>query len=166
MLKRILLYGLVLALGILALQLIEYKYLLLDHSFEIYGGLVALIFTVVGIWAGNKLTRKKEKIIEREKIVEVEKEVLVEKEVVKEVVIDKSAPFSVNQKKLESRGISMREYEVLQLMAEGMSNQEIADKLFISLSTVKTHTSNLLQKLGAERRTQAIQNAKAAGLIP
>lgn len=160
MLKKILLYGFVLAAGVFLLKFIEYKYLLLNHSFEIYGGLVALLFTVVGIWAGNKLTRKKETIVE------VQKEIVVEKEVIREVVIDKSAPFELNQKELESRGISRREHEVLQLMANGHSNQEIADKLFISVSTVKTHTSNLFQKLGAERRTQAIQNAKNSRLIP
>ncbi len=166
MLKKILLYGLVLAAGVLILRFAQYKYLLLEYSFEIYGGIIALIFAGVGIWAGNKLTRRKEKIIEVEKKIIVKEEVVVEKEIVREVIIDKNAPFTVNQSELESLGISKREYEVLQLMADGLSNQEIADKLFISLSTVKTHSSNLFQKLGAERRTQAIQNAKSAGLIP
>jgi two-component system, NarL family, response regulator LiaR len=174
LIKKILIYGLLLGAGIFLLKFIEYKYLVLDHSLEIYGGLVALIFIALGLWAGNKLSRKKtiekEKIVFQEKIVEkevvVKEEIIVEKEIIKEVVIDKSAPFSMNSKEMETRGISKREYEVLELMSQGLSNQEIADKLFISLSTVKTHSSNLLQKLGAERRTQAIQNAKSAGLIP
>jgi two-component system, NarL family, response regulator LiaR len=168
MLKKIILYGLILGAGTFLLKIIEYKFLVLDHSLEIYGGLVALLFMAVGIWAGLKLTRKKEKIVEIEKEVIVEKEIIREKEVVveKQIFIDRTLPFAVNEKELEQRGISKREYEVLALMAKGHSNQEVADQLFISLSTVKTHTSNLFQKLGAERRTQAIQSAKSLGLIP
>jgi ATP/maltotriose-dependent transcriptional regulator MalT len=73
--------------------------------------------------------------------------------------------FQLNEALLAQTGISKREYEVLELMAQGLSNQEIAEKLFVSLNTVKTHTSNLFVKLDAKRRTQAIQKAKELGLI-
>jgi NarL family two-component system response regulator LiaR len=150
MTKRLILIGVVLALASIALRMMEYKFVILDHSLELYGGALAIVFTIVGIWAGNKLTKKKEIIVE--KLVHVEGKL--------------NMPFEKNVKMLEKMGISSREYEILELMAQGYSNQEIADKIFLSIHTVKTHSSNLFLKLDAKRRTQAISKAKEYGLIP
>jgi ATP/maltotriose-dependent transcriptional regulator MalT len=93
------------------------------------------------VWVGLKLTRRK-------------------------TIIITNSNFQFDESRLEKAGISKREYEVLELMAKGFSNQEIADKLFVSLNTIKTHSSNLFLKLEAKRRTQAIQKAKELNLIP
>ena len=146
----ILLYGAVAGLLIALLDLIEYRYLVVGHAVEIYGMLVALIFAALGIWLGLRITRPKQ--------VEV-----VEKVVVKEVVV---APSFVPDATAVTRlGITPREHEILQLIASGLSNREIAERLFVSENTVKTHASRLLDKLGARRRTEAVQRAKEAGLI-
>jgi DNA-binding NarL/FixJ family response regulator len=126
----------------------EYRYLVVEHSLELYGGLVAAVFAAVGIWLGLKLTRTKETVV------------------VKEVPVPVGGPFELNTSKLEELSITVRELEILQLMAEGLSNREIAEKLFVSENTVKTHSSRLFDKLGARRRTQAVQLGKANGLIP
>ncbi len=123
------------------LKFIEYRYFVKELSIEIYIGIVAILFTVLGIWMGLKLINKKKE------------ELLTE-------------PFVKNESLINKFGISNREYEVLELMAKGLSNQEIADQLFISLPTVKTHVSNLFVKLDVERRTQAIKRAKESHLIP
>jgi DNA-binding CsgD family transcriptional regulator len=146
--KLILVYGLVGGLLIAGLKIIEYRFLVVSHSLEIYGGLIALLFAVVGIWLGLKLTKTKETVV------------------VKEIPVPVSKPFEVNQEKVDELGITRRELEILQLIAEGMSNREIAEKLFVSENTVKTHSSRLLDKLSAKRRTQAIQIGKQFGLIP
>ncbi len=154
--KQILLYGVLLGLLIVLLKFFEYKFIIRDYAFEIYAGLIALIFAILGIWLGLKLTRKKEVI--------VVKEIL--KEVVKEIVVDKSQPFVLNEKKLTELGLTQREHEILSLIAKGHSNKEIADKLFISLNTIKTHSSRLFEKLGVNRRTQAVQKGKELRIIP
>jgi ATP/maltotriose-dependent transcriptional regulator MalT len=128
------------------LRLIEYRFLVVEHSLEIYGGLVALLFASLGIWLGLKLTRKKEIVV------------------FKEVAV--SAPFALNEGKQRELGVTRRELEILELIASGMSNREIAEKLFVSENTVKTHSSRLFDKLGAKRRTQAVQLGKELGLIP
>lgn len=144
--RTIILYGLGLALLMIALKSIEYRYMLRDLSTEFYVTLVALLFTSVGIWVGLKLRGEKVPLIEKESTTELESE-----------------KFIAQQ--LAETGISQREYEVLQLMAEGHTNQEIADQLFISLNTVKTHSSNLFAKLDVKRRTQAVQKAKELALL-
>jgi NarL family two-component system response regulator LiaR len=149
--KQILLYGLLLGTLTFLLKWLEYRFLITTHAFEIYAGLIALFFTVLGIWAGSKLIKPK-------KIKEV---VFVEKL----VNVPQPAFSEPDQQEIEKRGISARELEVLQLIANGLSNQEIADKLFVSLNTVKTHTSNLFIKLDVSRRTQAIQKAKSLRII-
>jgi len=149
--KQIIIYGLIYGLCggvlILALKLIEYRFLVVEHSIEIYGGLIALLFASVGIWLGLKLTRKKEVVVWRE------------------VAVPSVEPFVVNETKLRDLGITKRELEILELIATGMSNREIADKLFVSENTVKTHSSRLFDKLSAKRRTQAVQIGKQMGLI-
>jgi two-component system, NarL family, response regulator LiaR len=140
--KTILLYGLSLAALVFFLKYVEYKFLVRDLSLEFYLGLIALLFTSLGVSAGLRITRKKV------------------------VVISTQGDFRVDEVQLKQLGISKREYDVLELMAKGLSNQEIADKLFVSLNTVKTHSSNIFLKLDARRRTQAIQKAKELRLIP
>jgi NarL family two-component system response regulator LiaR len=146
--KQILIYGLLGGLLITALKLVEYRFLVVEHSIEIYGGLIALLFAGVGIWLGLKLTRKKEVVV------------------FKEVMVSAAVPFALNLARLRELGVTPREREILELIANGMSNREIAEKLFVSESTVKTHSSRLFDKLGAKRRTQAVQRGKELGLIP
>ena len=122
------------------LKFVEYRLFVRDLSMEFYVGVVAVLFTSLGVWVGLKLTRKK--------------------------VILISPDFVFDQPALDRLGISKREFEVLGLIASGLSNQEIADKLFVSVNTIKSHSSNLFQKLNVSRRTQAIQRAKELRLIP
>ena len=144
-----LIYGLCGGVLIVVLKLIEFRFLVVTHSIEIYGGLVALIFASLGIWLGLKLTKKQEVVI------------------VKEVPVPTATqPFALNEQRLKDLGITRRELEILELIAQGMSNREIADKLFVSENTVKTHSSRLFDKLSAKRRTQAVQIGKEMGLIP
>ena len=148
--KHILIYGLCGGFLIVLLKLIEYRFLVVEHSIEIYGGLVAAVFAGLGIWLGLKLTKKKETVIVN---------------VVKEVPIA-AEPFAVNEARLRELGITPREREILELIATGLSNREIAERLFVSENTVKTHSSRLFDKLSAKRRTQAVQIGKELGLIP
>ena len=144
--KHVLLYGLLGGVLIAALKFAEYRFLVLEHSLEIYGGIVAVLFSALGIWLGLKLTRVKTV------------------EVVREVPV--VGPFVRNEARVAELGITPREMEMLEALAAGHSNREIAERLCISENTVKTHTSRLFEKLQAQRRTQAVQRAKEAGLIP
>lgn len=148
--KTVLAYGLLAGVLVALLKGVEYRFLVLEHSLEIYGGIVALIFASLGIWLGLKLTRTRE--------VEVVREVPVEVRI--------SGPFHRNEARREQLGITPRELEILEAIAAGLSNREIAERLFVSENTVKTHAARLFDKLSARRRTQAIQLAKEAGLIP
>lgn len=132
----------------MGLKFAEYRFLIKSNSFEVYAGLIAILFTIVGIWGGSKFIKKKEVLV------------------IKEVLVQPTENFSVNENNLKQLSISKREHEVLMLMAQGLSNQEVADKLFVSLNTVKTHSSKLFEKLNVQRRTQAVQEAKKLGLIP
>jgi two-component system, NarL family, response regulator LiaR len=146
--KHVLLYGPLLGVLIAALQLIEYRWLVVEHSVEIYGGLVAAVFATVGIWLGLRLTRRTETVL------------------VREVMVPAPVNFVRDQTKLESLGITPRELEILELIAEGLSNKEIATRVYVSENTVKTHSSRVFDKLGARRRTQAVQLGKELRLIP
>ena len=146
--KPVLLYGLVGGVLIAVLKLTEYRWLVVQHSIEIYGGIVATIFAVVGIWLGHKLTRVKETVV------------------VREVQVPAPSEFVRDAGKVESLGITPRELEILELIAQGLSNKEIADRVFVSENTVKTHSSRVFDKLGAKRRTQAVQLGKELRLIP
>ena len=156
--KQVLIYGLIYGLcgGLLiaALKVIEYRFIVVEHSIEIYGGLTAMVFAGLGIWLGLKLTRKEQVIVERELIVE------------REVLVQAGTPFALNEARLQELSITKRELEILGLIALGLSNREIAEKLFVSENTVKTHSSRLFDKLSARRRTQAVQRGKEMGLIP
>jgi DNA-binding CsgD family transcriptional regulator len=145
---HILVYGLCGGILIVVLKLIEFRFLVREHSIEIYGGLIAALFAGLGIWLGLTLTKKKEVLI------------------VKEVPVPAPTSFSLNEQRLKDLGITRRELEILELIAQGLSNREIADKLFVSENTVKTHSSRLFDKLSARRRTQAVQIGKEMGLIP
>ena len=158
--KTILVYGLIGGVLIAVLRLVEYRYLVLEHSLEIYGGIVALLFSALGIWLGLKLTRPRETVVVREVPVHVEVQVPVH------VAGPNRGPFRRNETRLEQLGITPREFEILEAMAAGWSNREIAERLFVSENTVKTHAARLFDKLAARRRTQAVQRAKEAGLIP
>lgn len=140
MARIILIYGFTLAALVILLNYIEYRFLVRDLSQEVYVGVIAVIFTGLGIWAGPRLLRRKVVVVRPD------------------FVLDRDA--------LERLGISKREHEVLELMAKGHSNQEIADKLFVSVNTVKTHLANLFLKLEVSRRTQAVQKGKDLRLIP
>jgi len=145
--RAILAYGASAGLLIALLKLIDYRFLIIEHSVQIYGALIAAVFAAVGIWLGLTLTK--------------------EKVVVKHVEVPVPAgPFLFNQARADKLTLTPRELEVLGLMAEGLSNRQMADRLFVSENTIKTHCSRVFDKLGAGRRTQAVQLAKQHGLIP
>ncbi|WP_276373500.1 LuxR C-terminal-related transcriptional regulator [Chryseolinea sp. H1M3-3] len=147
--KRLILYGVSMALLLFLLKWLQLRFIIIDHAFEVYAGGIALIFTGLGIWLALKLTKPKIETV----IVE------------KQIYVNNNA-FELNETALTNLNLSKREIEVLQLMAEGLSNHEIAEKLFLSLSTVKTHSRNLFEKLGVARRTQAVDKAKKLSIIP
>ena len=146
--RHILLYGLIGGILIALLNWMQYRFLVIEHSFEIYGGLVAATFAALGIWLGLRLTGRPERVV------------------IKKVPVPPGKPFVPDDQKRESLGITPRELEILELIAQGMSNREIAEKLFVSENTVKTHSSRLFDKLGAKRRTQAVQLGKELRLLP
>lgn len=138
--KTIILYGIAMAVLIGLLKFLEYRYFVRDLSIEFYIGAIAIMFVALGVWVGMRLTRVK--------------------------IVPADPDFTLNEVELKRLGISKREYEVLELISQGLSNQEIAEKLFVSLSTVKSHSANLFMKLDASRRTQAVQRARELRLIP
>ena len=142
-----LIYGVCGGALIIALKLIEFRFLVVERAVEIYGALIALLFAGLGIWLGLKLTRKPELII-------------------KEVAVPTANEFVLNQERQRALGITRRELEILELIASGLSNREIAEKLFVSENTIKTHSSRVFDKLGVKRRTQAVQAGKEMQLIP
>jgi len=146
--KTVLGYGLLGGVLVALLKMVEYRFLVLEHSLEIYGGIVAALFAGLGIWLGLKLTRTRETVV------------------VREVEVPVAGPFVRNTARVEELGITPRELEILEAIAAGLSNREIAERLFVSENTVKTHAARLFDKLSARRRTQAVQRAKEAGLIP
>ncbi len=146
--RHVLIYGLIGGVLIAVLKWTEYRFLVIEHSVEIYGGLTAATFAVLGIWLGLKLTGKQERII------------------VKEIPAPAAEPFVPDDRRREELSITPREMEILGLIAQSMSNREIAEKLYVSENTVKTHSSRVFDKLGAKRRTQAVQRGKEFGLLP
>jgi len=146
--KTVILYGILGGVLIAVLKAIEYRWLVVEHSVEIYGAIVAALFAALGIWLGLKLTRNKETIV------------------VQEVLVPAPTSFTIDDKKRTALGITPRELEILQLIAAGLSNKEIAERVNVSQNTVKTHSSRVFDKLGARRRTQAVQLGKELRLIP
>jgi DNA-binding CsgD family transcriptional regulator len=155
--KATIIYSICLALLLFLLKWLELRFIIFSHSFEIYIGAIAFIFTALGIWLALKLSKPKIKTIV------VEKEVYISNN---ENLPDRQAGFVLNESLVAKLELSARELEILGLMAAGNSNQEIADRIFVSLSTVKTHNQNLFEKLDVKRRTQAIEKAKRLYLIP
>ena len=154
--RHVLIFGLVGGLFIATLQYTEYRFVIIEHSIELYGVLIAILFATFGIWLGLRITRRRE-IIRKTIVV---REVLVPAEA---PAIESFAPNTARQQRL---GITARELEILTLIARGFSNREIATQLFVSENTVKTHCARAFDKLGAARRTQAVQRGKELGLLP
>ncbi len=148
--RTIILYGAALALLLFLLKWLELRFIIFDHALEVYMGAIAIIFTALGIWLALKLTKPKVQTVVVEKA----------------VYINTSDEFIFNEAEATKLGISKRELEVLQLMAQGLSNNEIAERLFVSLHTIKTHSSRLFEKMDVKRRTQAIEQAKRSRLVP
>jgi DNA-binding CsgD family transcriptional regulator len=163
--KATIVYSISLALLLFLLKWLELRFIIFDHSFEIYIGFIAVIFTALGIWLALKLSKPKIETVVVEKLVlrEVEVEVYVTRN---ENLPDRQAGFTLNTSLVSRLELSKRELEILGLLAQGHSNQEIAAKLFVSLSTVKTHNQNLFEKLDVKRRMQAVEKAKRLHLIP
>jgi len=153
--KAIIIYSISLAFLLFLLKWLELRFIIFDHSFEIYIGFIAVIFTALGIWLALKLSKPKPGSYRVETVV-----------VEKEVYVARNENFILNTSLISQLELSKRELEILSLLAQGHSNQEIATKLFVSLSTVKTHIQNLFEKLEVKRRTQAVETAKRLGLIP
>jgi len=153
--RHVLIFGLVGGLLIAILQYSEYRFVVIEHSVELYSALVAILFATFGIWIGLRITRRRETVRET---------------VVKEVLVPAEAPalepFAANMAQQQTLGITARELEILTLIAQGFSNREIATQLFVSENTVKTHCARAFDKLGAVRRTQAVQRGKELGLLP
>jgi NarL family two-component system response regulator LiaR len=154
--RHVLIFGLVGGLLIATLQYTQYRFVIIEHSVELYSALVAILFATFGIWLGLRITRRRETI--RETVV------------VKEVRVPAEAPalepFAPNTVRQRTLGITARELEILTLIARGFSNREIATQLFVSVNTVKTHCARAFDKLGAARRTQAVRRGKELGLLP
>jgi DNA-binding CsgD family transcriptional regulator len=146
--KNVLLYGLLGGLLIALLKVVEYRFLVVEYSVEIYGGLIAAIFAALGVWLGLRITRP-----------------ALQPPTIVDVSAATAKPFARDANQVEKLGVTPRELEILELIAEGLSNREIAEKLFVSENTVKTHSSRVFDKLGARRRTQAVQLGKRHGLI-
>jgi two-component system, NarL family, response regulator LiaR len=147
--KHIIIYGASLALLLMLLKWLEWHFVVLDHALDIYSGAIALVFMGLGIWLALKLARPKTVFVERPGRWEG----------------GMGQGQSIDEQAIAKLGLSARELEVLQAMAEGLSNQEIAARLFVSLNTVKTHSSNIFGKLDVRRRTQAIETARRLKLI-
>ncbi|CAN5622639.1 response regulator transcription factor [soil metagenome] len=147
--KEILMYGISMAILLLLLKWLEAHFIVFNYRLEFFVGAIALIFMALGIWLAIKLVKPKLEI----RVVE------------KEIYIGNPNPGEINQKEIEKLGLSKRELEVLTLIAAGLSNEEIAGKLFVSLNTVKTHSSNIFIKLDVKRRTQAAEKAKRLSII-
>src|SRR5271155_4683084 len=156
--RHVLIFGLVGGLLIATLQYTEYRFIIIEHSVELYSALVAILFAAFGIWLGLRITRSRETI--RETV--VVREVLVPAE----APAHAQAPFAPNTLRQQTLGITARELEILTLVARGFSNREIATQLFVSVNTVKTHCVRAFDKLGAARRTQAVQRGRELGLLP
>ncbi len=159
--RHALIFGLVGGVLIAILQYTEYRFVIIEHSVELYGALVAILFATFGIWLGLRITRGGETGI---------REIVRETVVVKEVLVPAEVParegFAPNTAQQQATGITARELEILTLIARGFSNREIATQLFVSENTVKTHCARTFDKLGAARRTQAVRRGKELGLLP
>jgi NarL family two-component system response regulator LiaR len=154
--RHVLIFGLVGGLLIATLQYTEYRFVIIEHSVELYSALIAILFATFGIWLGLRITRRRETVVVREVLVPAKAP----------APASVQAPFAPNTSNQQTLGITARELETLALIARGFSNREIATQLFVSENTVKTHCARAFDKLGAARRTQAVQRGKELGLLP
>jgi ATP/maltotriose-dependent transcriptional regulator MalT len=154
--KHVLTFGIIGGLLITVLQWSQYQFMVMEHSVEVYGAVIAAIFAILGIWLGVRLNGPRHRDAGQEAAVSGRGADAVEG----------GEAFVPDEKRREDLGITRRELEVLGLIAQGMSNREIAGKLFVSENTIKTHSSRVFDKLGAKRRTQAVQLGKELGLLP
>jgi DNA-binding CsgD family transcriptional regulator len=154
--RHVLIFGIVGGALIATLQYTEYRFVVIEHSVELYTALVAILFSAFGIWLGLRITRNRETI----------RETVVVREVLVPAESPALEPFSPDTARQQSLGITTRELEILNLIAQGFSNREIATQLFVSENTVKSHCVRTFDKLGAARRTQAVQRGKELGLLP
>ena len=138
--RTIVIYGIAMAALLGLLKYLEYSFIVRDIPFEFYIGTIAVMFTVLGVWVGRRLTRVK--------------------------YVAASPDFELDAVELRRLGISKREYEVLELMASGLSNQEIADGAYLSINSVKTYIRSAYRKIGVQRRTQAVLWATRNGFVP
>ena len=148
--KQIIIYGASLSVLLFLLKWLETRYILLDQQLDTYLGIVSVLFTALGIWLALKIQKPKVETV----IVE------------KKIVLTTGPDFTLNEEEVRRLNLSKRELEVLQLMADGLSNQEIASKLFVSLNTIKTHSAQIFEKMEVKRRTQAVDMAKRLCIIP
>lgn len=140
-------FGISIAMLFFILRWFEIRYLIFSQQYDVFFGLVALIFTFLGIWLARQLSQPKTVWVE------------------KEIVVQSSETKMIDRKRIDELQISKRELEVLNLLATGKSNDEIAQALFVSRNTIKTHIANLYQKLEVKRRTQAVEKAKHLGIL-
>ena len=152
--KHVLLYGVLGGLMVAALRYAEYRWLVVEHSLEIYGGIIAALFAALGIWLGLRLTRRVDANGGKPGTTAATFAPATD-----------VAGFDRDRERISALGITPRELEMLELVAAGLSNKEIAAREFVSENTVKTHLSRVFDKLGARRRTQAVQLAKQMRLI-
>lgn len=143
--KETIFYSLIMGVALFVLRFLEIRFFIFDYTMEFFVGGIALLFTALGIWLALKLVKPKTVVVEK--------------------TIPAKIDIEINQAELDRLGISKRELEVLQLMAKGHSNNEIAAELFVSLNTVKTHAAKIFEKLEVARRTQAVEKAKQLGLL-
>jgi NarL family two-component system response regulator LiaR len=162
--RHVLIFGLAGGLLIATLQYTEYRFVVIEHSVELYGALVAILFASFGIWLGLRITRGRGTVRETIRETVLVKEVHLPVEA-RAVALAK-ATFAPDRAQQQTLGITARELETLTLVARGLSNREIAAQLFVSENTVKTHCARAFDKLGAARRTQAVQRGKELGLLP
>ena len=148
--KQIIIYGIALAVLLFLLKWLETRYILIDQQLDIYLGIIAVLFTAFGIWLALKIRKPKVETV----IIE------------KKIVLATGPDFILNEDEMRRLNLSKRELEVLQLMADGLSNQEIAERLFVSLNTIKTHSAQIFEKMEVKRRTQAVDMAKRLSIIP
>lgn len=142
-------YGLTLAALIFGLKWLQWKFLIMENAIDIYIGMIAIVFTMLGVWVASQLIKPKTKMVFVEK----------------EIIVHKTKEFILNQRELNRLNLTNREYQILKLLAQGNSNAEIADQLFLSLSTIKTHVSNLYVKMNVKNRFQAITEAKRMEIV-
>jgi NarL family two-component system response regulator LiaR len=147
---HVVLYGVLMAILVFVLKWLQWKYLITDNASDLYVGLIAIFFTLLGIWVATQLAKPKIQTV----IVE------------KEIYVGQPGDLTINETELKKLNLTAREYEVLQLLTQGYTNAEIADKLCLSLSTIKTHVSNLFVKMDVKNRTQALEKANRLKIIP